>query len=214
MAEIAPPLSKRKKSNAEIVGYILAGGESRRFNLEIKGLKLLNDKPMIQHVIERFRPQVDCLNINSHFIEYSQFGFPTVGEADNFLGPLSGLFRCMQHMNDYYPSAKWLVLSPCDAPFLPKNMVNLLTKNDHVAQCFSYEGELQPTFSIWHKDLLSDLQKAIKVHQWGGLKIFLEHLGNAVNVVEYPHQATNPFFNINSENDLVEAEKILKKNSS
>lgn len=201
------------EKDAKLVGYILAGGESRRFNYEIKGLAPLGGKAMIEHVIERFKPQVDYLNINSHFIEYSQFGFPTLGETNNFLGPLSGLFHCMQHMHDYYPSAEWLVLTPCDAPFMPKNMTKrLMQNNSYRAQCFSYEGELQPTFSIWHKDLLDDLRAAFKMHQWGGLKIFLEHLGDAVNVVEYPQQTINPFFNINSEKDRIEAEKILKKN--
>lgn len=211
-------------SGAKIAGYILAGGESRRFNCAIKGLQPLNEKPMIQHVIERFEPQVDSLTINSHFIEYTQFELATVGEKNTFKGPLSGLLHCMQHMHDYYPSAEWLAIVPCDAPFLPKDMISLLTDsndnehNNYRAQCFSYANELQPTFSIWHKDLLNDLQATVVEQQWGGLKIFLKHLSehvdDAVNVVEYAQQTINPFFNINSEKDLSEAHKILKKNLS
>jgi len=198
----------------KIVGYILAGGESRRFNYESKGLKPLKTSqkvPMIEYVIQRFSPQVDALNINSHFPEYASFGCPIVGDAHTFLGPLSGLYNCMQHMTTYYPSAEWLAIAPCDAPFMPNDMIQLLSSdaNNYQAQCFQYGGQLQPTFSIWHRDLFDQLETAVKKHQWGGLKIFLQSLGDTVNVVEYPQQTINPFFNINSEQDRVQAEQIL-----
>ena len=69
-------------SRSHIAGVILAGGLSRRmFALDVragaprdaahqsprdKGLLDIGDKPMLVHVIERIRPQVDALAINAN----------------------------------------------------------------------------------------------------------------------------------------------------
>ena len=54
----------------KITGILLAGGQGRRMGGVDKGLQLLRGKPMAQHVIERFAPQVDELLINAnHNIE-------------------------------------------------------------------------------------------------------------------------------------------------
>ena len=41
-----------------ISAVILAGGKARRMNGADKGLQLLQNKPLISHVIERLQPQV------------------------------------------------------------------------------------------------------------------------------------------------------------
>ena len=52
--------------NSPITGIILAGGLGRRMGNVDKGLQLLRGKPMVQHVLERFAPQVDEVLINAN----------------------------------------------------------------------------------------------------------------------------------------------------
>ena len=42
----------------DVTGVILAGGRGRRMGMVDKGLQLLKGKPMVEHVIDRLRPQV------------------------------------------------------------------------------------------------------------------------------------------------------------
>ena len=198
--------------NANVVAYILAGGESRRFNCQIKGLQRLQNKPLIQHVITRLEPQVSTININSHFDEYAQFGFPLVPDFnDKFMGPLAGLLASMQHLNTYHPEIEWLMIVPCDSPLLPHDLVFHLSQNsDHYqACCIEYQKQLQPPFSLWHKSLIEKLEDAVMHKQWGGLKAFINSLEHKVNIIEYPEQDNDPFININSSDDLQQLEHFL-----
>ena len=82
-----------------ISAVILAGGKERRMNGADKGLQLLQNKPLISHVIERLQPQVIDISINAnrHHAEYSQWGFPVFSdELPDFQGPLSGMLTALE----------------------------------------------------------------------------------------------------------------------
>jgi len=204
----------------QIAGYILAGGRSSRFKGQAKGMQLLNGQPLISHCIDRLKPQVSQLHINSHLPIYEQFKLPLISDLPETIhqGPLSGLYASLRHFCHSYPDKTWLFLAPCDSPFIPIDIVSAFinnlddpkTTNQTVkAACISYENQLQPTFSIWHKDLLKQLEQAVKTKNWGGLKFFFNALGNSAFAIHYPKQNTNPFFNINSPFELQKAEQLL-----
>ena len=55
-----------------------------------KGLQLLRGKPMAQHVIERFAPQVDelLINANQNIEQYQWLGYLVIPDAiGGFVGP-------------------------------------------------------------------------------------------------------------------------------
>ena len=56
----------KKINKSDITGVILAGGQARRMQGQDKGLVLLNNKPMIEYVIENLKPQVGELVINAN----------------------------------------------------------------------------------------------------------------------------------------------------
>lgn len=207
-----------------IAAYILAGGESRRFggnaNKNSKGLQAFNEQPLITYTITRLKSQLDTVNINTHLPDFAEFNCPIISDNPNALyqGPLSGLLASMQHLNTNYADKEWVLLAPCDCPFLPEDLVDTLTNqlNDtkYLSACISYQNALQPTFSLWHKTLLPRIKAAVTEKKWGGLKIFFNDLGEAACVAEYPEQAQNPFLNINNHADLKQAEQLAEQNSS
>jgi molybdopterin-guanine dinucleotide biosynthesis protein A len=107
--------------NAGICGLVLAGGQGRRMGGVDKGLELLQGRPLMQHVIDRLRPQVDrvLINANQNLDRYAAFGCPVVPDrVGGFAGPLAGLDAGL-HLTD----APLIVTAPCDSPFLPQDLV-------------------------------------------------------------------------------------------
>jgi molybdopterin-guanine dinucleotide biosynthesis protein A len=111
--------------NPEISGLVLAGGQGRRMGGVDKGLQPMLGRPLIQHVIERLRPQVGSVlvNANQNVERYAEFGCPIVPDRiGGFAGPLAGLDAGL-HATD----AALMVTVPCDSPFLPHDLVERLT---------------------------------------------------------------------------------------
>jgi molybdopterin-guanine dinucleotide biosynthesis protein A len=105
----------------QICGLVLAGGQGRRMGGVDKGLQPLQGRPLMQHVIERLRPQVDSvlINANQNLDRYAEFGCPVVPDRiGGFAGPLAGLDAGL-HATD----APLIVTVPCDSPFLPHDLV-------------------------------------------------------------------------------------------
>jgi len=104
-----------------ICGLVLAGGQGRRMGGVDKGLQPLRGRPLMQHVIDRLRPQVDSvlINANQNLERYAEFGCPVVPDrVGGFAGPLAGLDAGL-HATD----APMIVTVPCDSPFLPHDLV-------------------------------------------------------------------------------------------
>lgn len=106
----------------QIDAVILAGGRATRMGGEDKGLIELAGIPMIQHVINRIKPQVTniIINANRHQDKYQNFGFPVISDNNNdFNGPLAGISQAMA-----YTKADYLISVACDCPMLPDNLVS------------------------------------------------------------------------------------------
>lgn len=163
-------------STAAVTGLILAGGRATRMGNCDKGLQQFNGKTMIEHVISRFAPQVSTLiiNANRNLTEYAQFGFPVhsdVGDSPSaepdYAGPLAGLKVGLTHCKTPY-----MITVPCDAPFLPKDLVERLMtalqqQQADIAIAYASEisaGEInkpraQPVFCLVKKMLLEQLNQ-------------------------------------------------------
>lgn len=105
----------------QIDAVILAGGMARRMGGDDKGLVELNGKAMIEHTIERIKPQVKeiLINANRNQTRYAEFGFTVLSdEHTGFLGPLAGMITAMGHTQ-----ADYLLVVPCDCPLLPRDLV-------------------------------------------------------------------------------------------
>lgn len=108
----------------KIDAVILAGGMARRMGGDDKGLVELNGKAMIEHTIERIKPQVKeiLINANRNQTRYAEFGFTVLSdEHTGFLGPLAGMITAMGHTQ-----ADYLLVVPCDCPLLPRDLVTRL----------------------------------------------------------------------------------------
>jgi molybdopterin-guanine dinucleotide biosynthesis protein A len=192
------------------VGVILAGGRSRRMNGKVKSLLDLAGKPLLKHVIDRVDSQVSCLTLSVEQPSdvLAQFGLALVCDPRRDAGPLVGLLTALQEME---ASNDWLLLVPCDAPFLPRDLAARLLARALETRLpgavVRYESEIQPTFSIWNRELLPLLEHNVMVRKMQGFKQFLQQTELAV--LDWPAAEPSPFFNINKPADLIEAGRLL-----
>lgn len=105
-----------------ITGVILAGGRGRRMGGVDKGLQELRGRPLLAWVIARFGPQVDellLINTNRNGDRYTVFGHRVLADQiPGFAGPLAGVHAALTAATH-----SLLATAPCDAPFLPDDLV-------------------------------------------------------------------------------------------
>lgn len=191
---------------------VLAGGRSSRMGQCHKALSGLGGQPMLAHVLARLRPQVSslALSIGEPQAEFAGFGLPQVADhRPSHRGPLSGLHAGLQWAQAQ-PGLQYLLLCPCDAPFLPGNLARRLAESvaagERSPAVACYAGHLQPTFSLWPLDLAGCVADALQGGQ-GGLMSLLNRLPHVP--VDWPQAQPEPFFNVNTPAELAVAEAWL-----
>lgn len=199
--------------NSSIAGVVLTGGRSRRMEGVVKAHMLLSGKPLIQHVIDRVRPQVRelALSVESASDEFAAYGLAQIDDPrPGSCGPLGGLLSALTELD---AGNEWLLLAPCDAPFLPLDLaIRLRERAEESAMegaTVCYQSEIQPTFSIWNRSLLPELKTAVLESGMGGFKQFLEH--RPLAILDWEVSDVSPFFNINDSRALAEAQLLIEQ---
>jgi molybdopterin-guanine dinucleotide biosynthesis protein A len=188
-------------------GLVLAAGRSSRMGSINKVQAVLAGRTLLDHVVAKLTPQVDKLLVNG---EKAICGDNAIADqVEGFKGPLVGLYSAL--ISDKLSSARYLMMTPCDGPFIPGDLVAALYREIVAADAdiayVRYQGYAQPTFSLWHKRVTSAVEESLLVKHNGGFKPLMASL-NAV-YLDWPEQGVNPFFNVNNLADLEEAERLL-----
>ena len=192
------------------IGAIIAGGQSRRMGGREKAFLPLAGKPILSHVIERLEPQVDQLLINSNgdLARFAEYELAIVPDAlTSLTTPLAGLHASLQFA--WNAKAGMLVTVPSDIPFLPADLVARLLEHCTMkgAAIASSGGQDHYIIGTWSTELLDDLGRAIakdnmfRVMDWAGRV--------SAARVEWPIHPFDPFFNVNTPEDLRNAEQIV-----
>jgi molybdopterin-guanine dinucleotide biosynthesis protein A len=183
----------------KITGILLAGGQGRRMGGVDKGLQLLRGKPMAQHVIERFAPQVDelLINANQNIEQYQGLGYRVIPDAiGGFVCPLAGLHRGLSEA-----AHPLVVTAPCDSPFLPLDLVAKLhaaLEQQNAELAVARTGDQpHPVFCLCRKSVLGSLTAFLES---GGRKIDRWYAQLKVADVDFVDEAA--FRNINTREEL------------
>jgi len=197
----------------KIAGVLLAGGQSQRMGGGDKNLRLLGGKPMLAHVIERAKPQVDTLvlNANGDPQRFASFGLPIIADSvTGFVGPLAGVLAGLDWAAANLPDAELVASFATDAPFFPRDLVRrlavALAEGGFDLACAQSNGQAHPVFGLWPVSLREALREALagglrKVDRWTVRYKLVE--------VEFLAEPVDPFFNANSPEDLAEAERLV-----
>ena len=191
------------ETQTPVLGVILAGGASSRMGGKDKFLMPLNGKPILEHIIDRLRPQVDDLIINSNNPDVlKQYDLEVVPDIKAGLGPLAGLSAALGYAKK--KGFEKIVTVPCDTPFIPDDFLEmLLNKDNQKAVVAKSSGRLHPVIGLWHVSILDEVKATLEKNNHKMMTFIIE-LGADEQTWDRPQ---DPFININTPEDLIEAEK-------
>ena len=208
--------------NVATVGVLFAGGQSRRMGGGDKSLQALGGRSMIAHAIDTLAAQVDALiiNANGDAARFAAFGLPVVPDRDaDFAGPLAGLLAGMMWTRAHCPAARHVMTAACDTPFFPADIAARLSAAAGAADAdiaiAASGGQGHFVFGLWPVALADDLEAYLaegrrKVQDWIAR---YAHVTVDFLPVEIGGASVDPFFNINTPEDLAQAEALLAKGS-
>lgn len=185
----------------DIAGCILAGGQSRRMG-EDKARLVLDGAPLLDLAIARLKPQVPALIVNRHDLKVpvDAQGLPVVTDAaGGHQGPLAGLRAALDWAQQH--SCTFVVTAAVDTPFFPRDLVAKLAGAAQGLDMAvaSSGGRLHPVFGLWKVTLLPALTDYIQtsrrsMHDWA--------LSHGAGIAEWSSLPYDPFFNINTPDDI------------
>ena len=198
------------------LGVILDGGLATRMGGGDKGLLDLGGQSILEHVIDRIRPQVDALalNANGDAARFAEFGLPVIADSIvGHAGPLAGVLAGLDWAADQ--GAMAIVTVAADTPFFPNELVSLLQTAANAAGApialaatpHAKRGQVRhPTFGLWPVSLRDDLRAALGR---GVRKVVLWTDGHGAATALFDASAYDPFFNVNTPQDLDRARAML-----
>ena len=185
---------------AQTSWVILAGGQASRMGGKDKGLIELNNKPLIQHVIERLSTQTSNILINAHRnqSEYAKFGHVFSDQFANYPGPMGGIHAGLLHA-----TTDWVGFVPCDSPQINIDLVERFCSQatESTDILVAHDGDhQQPVFTLYHKRVLPKLTAFL---ERGDRKIILLYKECNTSYVDFS-DSPDCFVNLNTPEELAQ----------
>jgi molybdopterin-guanine dinucleotide biosynthesis protein A len=197
------------------LGLVLAGGLARRMGggdkarLEIGGITILD------RVLACLSAQCTgiIINANGDPERFADTGLPVVPDnVPGFAGPLAGILAGLDWLAAQDNGIEWIVSVPGDCPFLPDDLVERL----HLARvrlgagvplACARSGEWRhPVVGLWPLALRANLRKALVEDDLRKIEVWTAQHG--VAIADWPDQPVDPFFNVNTPEDVARATHI------
>jgi molybdenum cofactor guanylyltransferase len=201
------------------VGLVLAGGLARRMGGGDKALIRIGGEAILDRVLAVLRGSCDpiILNANGDPARFAHYGLPVIADSvPDFAGPLAGILAGLDWAAAHAPATEWVVSVPGDCPFLPADLVDRLHSVRAEAGtplACARSGEWRhPVVGLWRVDLRDDLRHALTVEDLRKIEIWTARHG--VAIASWPDQPIDPFFNVNTPDDLAAAERAAKQQAN
>ena len=194
---------------------ILCGGQSRRMGQD-KGSMIIQDKPMIKHILSTLNHHIDeaiiVLNDKSRVDRYSEFinsndySYQITFLEDKIKnkGPLPGIMTGLGKINSNYA----LVL-PCDSPYVSEKYIETIFSQIDVnyQAIVPYHDETnriktsEPLHSIYKKEIIADIEKLVNddiLH----IKGLIEKIDTKFVLIDNKKIEKKEFRNLNRPEDI------------
>ena len=194
-----------------ILGVVLAGGKSQRFGQDKSQVKfqgkLLIDY-ILTEIIDEFNETLIIANKNINLM--SSNNISVTKDFKSGLGPLGGVLTAMKWIKENNKKYKWISTFPSDTPFFTKKELKFFYENININENKLFFIKSEETrhniFGLWSLDLMDQLEIDLsrgerKVEVWANT------IG--VSTVNINYKNLNPFFNINTKEDLEKANKMI-----
>jgi len=195
-----------------ILGVVLAGGKSRRFGRDKSQVKLKNIlliDYILREIVDEFKETLIVANEEIDFMKSKNIS--VTKDYKSGLGPLGGVLTAMKWIRENNKNYEWISTFPSDTPFFRKDELKYFFKNINMNESKLFFIKSNKTrhniFGLWSLDLINKLEDDIlkgerKVEVWAN--------SIGVKTVDINNKKPDPFFNINTKEDLENAIKIIK----
>ncbi|MGE0751933.1 MAG: molybdenum cofactor guanylyltransferase MobA [Variibacter sp.] len=202
-------------TSGETLGLILAGGLARRMGGGDKALIKIGETTILERTLARFAPQCARVIINANG-DPARFAFTALtvipDSVAEFPGPLAGILAALEWAAANAPAIEWVASVPGDCPFLPRDLVARLHHAREAAGvplACARSGEWRhPVVGLWRVDLRDDLRRALVDEDLRKIEVWTARHG--VAVADWPAEPVDPFFNVNTPEDVAAATRIAE----
>ena len=198
-----------------ILGVVLAGGQSKRFG-EDKSQVRLGDKILIDYILSEI---IDVFNeiliISNNDIKFLNSKKVTkIEDYKKDLGPLGGVLTAMKWIKENNKNYKWISTFPSDTPFFKKKNLQDFIKNinykDSKLFFIKSNDKRHNIFGLWSVELLERLEDAVMKKGERKVEVWANNVG--VKTINMEFKNNDPFFNINTKEDLEKAKELIRNN--
>ena len=194
-----------------ILGVVLAGGRSQRFGQDKSQVKLKNKlliNYILNEIIDVFQETLIIANDPINYMQSDKILITK--DFKSGLGPLGGVLTSMKWIKKNNRSYKWISTFPSDTPFFTKKELNYfyenIKKNESKLFFIKNKETRHNIFGLWSLDLIEQLEIDLlkgerKVEVWA------DSIG--VSTVNIEYKKPDPFFNINTKEDLKRAKEMM-----
>ena len=196
----------------KILGTVLAGGKSQRFGEDKSQVNLAN-KLLIDYVLSEIIDQFkEILIVSNNSINFQNSkNITKIEDHKKGLGPLGGVLSAMKWTKAKKRDYEWIATFPVDTPFFKRQILQDFIKNVNFNESDLFFIKSNNTrhniFGLWSVKLLNRLEKDLN----GGerkVELWANNVGVKIINMEFP--SNDPFFNINTKEDLEKAKDIIK----
>jgi len=193
--------------HSKILGTVLAGGKSVRLGMDKSQVKLA-DKLLIDYIlseiIEEFKEILIVANKSIDFQKSNKIS--VIEDFKKDLGPLGGVFTAMKWIKDNNKDYQWVSTFPTDSPFFKNKILKDFFNEIHPEESKLFFIKSNNTrhniFGLWSLELMNKLEEDLNK---GERKVEVWANSVGVKVINMDFGKDDPFFNINTKEDLEKA---------
>ena len=195
-----------------ILGVVLAGGKSQRFGQDKSQVKLQN-KLLINYILEEIVDEFkEVLIIANEQIKFMQSqNISVTKDFKSGVGPLGGVLTAMKWIKENNKHYKWISTFPSDTPFFTKKELKYFYEKIRINEgklfFIKSEDTRHNIFGLWSIKLMDQLETDLEKGE-RKVEVWADSIG--VNTVNIDYKKPDPFFNINTKEDLRKAIEIMK----
>jgi len=186
---------------------VLAGGEARRMGRRDKPLLELGGAPMLARVIAALAGDLPFIAIsaNGDPARFASFGLPVLPDKE-FAGegPLAGVLAGLDWAACL--GAEALLTVPGDTPFIPADLSTTLAP---APACAASQGRMHHLVALWPTHCRHALRRLLSAPGRRDIAHFAQAIG--MRRVDFPAAEWDPFFNVNTLEDLAVAQAIARR---
>ena len=196
-------------------GIILAGGESKRLNNVEKSNLLVGNRRIIAWMMTVYEKLFsEIILVSNHPTTYLEWDAIVVKDIYTKRSSLTGI-----HSGLFYTKTDHAFIAACDTPFLKKDLVKVIVQ--HIDSSIDVviprtDVGIEPLCAVYSRRCLQTVQGALEQNN---LKI--RNVFNKLKVKEVPETVLRKidpglasFFNINTPDDLEQANRMINGNGN